>query len=82
MDFLIIQTFNGLSYGAIIFLIASGLTIIFGVMDIVNLAHAAYYLLGGYVSITVIRVTGNFYLGILCGTLVGILVGIVMERFS
>lgn len=81
MDFLIIQTFNGISYGAIIFLIASGLTIIFGVMDIVNLAHAAYYLLGGYTSITVIRITGNFYLGILCGTLVGIIVAIVMERF-
>lgn len=81
MDFLIIQTFNGISYGAIIFLIASGLTIIFGVMDIVNIAHAAFYLLGGYVSITVIRVTGNFYLGILCGTLVGIIIAIGMERF-
>ncbi len=81
MDFWIIQSFNGLSYGAIIFLIASGLTIIFGVMDIVNLAHAAFYLLGGYLSITAIRYTGNFYLGILCGALGGVLVAIAMERF-
>jgi len=81
MDFFIIQAFNGISYGAIIYLIASGLTIIFGIMDIVNLAHSAYYLLGGYVAITVIGKTGNFYVGILCGMAVGVIVAIAMERF-
>lgn len=81
MDFLITQSFNGLSYGAIIFLIASGLTIIFGVMDIVNLAHAAYYLLGGFLSLTISRATGNFYLGILCGIIIVIFVATAMERF-
>ena len=67
MRFLILQTFNGLSYGAIIFLLASGLSIIFGVMDIVNMAHASFYLLGGYVGLTIMWYTGNFYLALAAG---------------
>ncbi len=47
MDFWINQTFNGISYGALLFLFASGLSLIFGVMKIVNLAHGSYYSLGG-----------------------------------
>ncbi len=81
MEFWIIQTFNGISYGAIIFLLASGLTLIFGVMNIINIAHASFYLLGGYVGLTVMWKTGNFYLAILAGALAIALVGIVMERF-
>lgn len=81
MEFIIIQSFNGLSYGAIIFLLASGLSIIFGVMDIVNLAHASYYLLGAYMALTVSRLTGNFYLGLVCAIIVVILLAIAMERF-
>ena len=52
-DFWVIQTFNGLSYGALLFLLASGLSLIFGVMRIVNLAHGSYFMLGGYVGLTV-----------------------------
>ncbi len=81
MTFLLIQSFNGISYGAIIFLLASGLSIIFGVMDIVNIAHASYYLLGGYVGLTVMWRTGNFYLALASGIAVGMLVAIAMERF-
>lgn len=81
MRFIIMQTFNGISYGAIIFLLASGLSIIFGVMDIVNLAHASYYLMGGYVGLTVMWWSGNFYLAIVCGMIVGILLAVFMERF-
>ena len=50
LQFWVIQAFNGISYGALLFLLASGLTLIFGVMRIVNLAHGAYFLLGGFVS--------------------------------
>ena len=57
-NFWLIQTFNGVSYGALLFLLASGLTLIFGVMRIVNLSHGAYFLLGGYVAITVMRASG------------------------
>jgi len=52
--FWLIQIFNGVSYGALLFLLASGLTLIFGVMRIVNLAHGAYFMLGGYVALSVI----------------------------
>jgi branched-chain amino acid transport system permease protein len=81
MEFLIVQTFNSLSFGAIIFLLASGLSIIFGVMEIINMAHASYYLLGGFIALTIMGWTGNFYLAILCGIAIGALVAIAMERF-
>ena len=53
-QFWVIQTFNGVSYGALLFLVGSGLSLIFGVMRIVNLAHGSYFLLGGYVALSVI----------------------------
>ncbi len=81
MEFWIIQTFNGISYAAIIFLLASGLSIIFGVMDILNIAHASYYLLGGYIGLTVIGWTGNFYLALLASVILVVLLAIAMERF-
>ncbi len=76
MEFWIIQTFNGVSYGALLFLLAGGLSIIFGMMRIVNMTHGSYYLLGGYVGLTVIWRTGNFVLAILAGALVIALVGL------
>src|SRR3990172_3047267 len=76
MEFWIIQTFNGVSYGALLFLLAGGLSLIFGMMRIVNMTHGSYYLLGGYVGLTVIWGTGNFVLAILAGALVIALVGL------
>jgi len=76
MEFWIIQTFNGVSYGALLFLLAGGLSLIFGMMRIVNMTHGSYYLLGGYVGLTVIWGTGNFLLAILAGALVIALVGL------
>lgn len=81
MEFFLIQTFNAISYGAIIFLLASGLSIIFGVMDILNIAHASYYLLGGYIALTVIGWAGNFYLALLASVILVVLLAIAMERF-
>jgi branched-chain amino acid transport system permease protein len=79
-EFWIIQTFNGVSYGALLFLLASGLTLIFGVMRIVNLAHGAYFLLGGYVALSVIWATGSWLLALPVAALVIALVGLSMER--
>jgi branched-chain amino acid transport system permease protein len=79
-EFWIIQTFNGVSYGALLFLLASGLTLIFGVMRIVNLAHGAYFLLGGYVALSVIWATGSWLLALPVAALAIALVGLVMER--
>ena len=69
-----------MSYGALLFLLASGLTLIFGVMRIVNLAHGAYFLLGGYVAITVIRGTGSWLLALPAAALAIAAIGLVKER--
>jgi branched-chain amino acid transport system permease protein len=79
-EFWIVQTFNGLSYGALLFLLASGLSLIFGVMRIVNLAHGSYFLLGGYVALSVVWRTRSFPLALLAGATAIALVGIGMER--
>jgi branched-chain amino acid transport system permease protein len=80
MQFWVIQAFNGISYGALLFLLASGLSLIFGVMRIVNLAHGSYFLLGGYVALTVIWTTGSWLLAIPVGALAVAGLGLVMER--
>jgi branched-chain amino acid transport system permease protein len=79
-EFWIIQVFNGVSYGALLFLLAGGLSLIFGVMRIVNLAHGSYFLLGGYVALTVIWTTGSWVLAIPVAALTIAVVGLLMER--
>ena len=79
-QFWVIQAFNGISYGALLFLVASGLSLIFGVMRIVNLAHGAYFLLGGYVALSVIARTGSWALAIPTAALAIAAVGLLMER--
>ncbi|MGC2200452.1 MAG: branched-chain amino acid ABC transporter permease [Stellaceae bacterium] len=74
------QAFNGISYGALLFLVGSGLSLIFGVMRIVNLAHGSYFLLGSYVALSVIWTTGSWLLAIpVAAAAIGLL-GLVMER--
>ena len=80
MDFWITQAFNGISYGALLFLFASGLSLIFGVMKIVNLAHGSYYLMAGYLGLTLMRIKGPFFLAILGAAVIIALVGIFMVR--
>ena len=79
-QFWLIQAFNGISYGALLFLVGSGLSLIFGVMRIVNLAHGAYFLLGGYVALSVIWTSGSWALAIPVAALAVAVVGLVMER--
>jgi hypothetical protein len=79
-QFWLIQIFNGVSYGALLFLLASGLTLMFGVMRIVNLAHGSYFLLGGYVALSVIWGTGSWALSIPAAALAVALIGLAMER--
>jgi branched-chain amino acid transport system permease protein len=76
MEFWVTQAFNGISYGALLFLLAGGLSLIFGMMRIVNMTHGSYYLLGGYVGLTVIRQTGYFPLAILAGALAIAIIGV------
>jgi branched-chain amino acid transport system permease protein len=76
MEFWIGQVFNGISYGALLFLLAGGLSLIFGMMRIVNMTHGSYYLIGGYVALTTIRVTGSYALGILAAAAAVSIIGI------
>ena len=78
--FWLIQAFNGISYGALLFLVGSGLSLIFGVMRIVNLAHGSYFLLGGYVALSVIWTTGSWALAIPVAALAVAAIGLLMER--
>ncbi len=74
------QALNGLSYGVLLFLLSVGLTLIFGMLDIVNLAHGSFYMLGAYAGIATLAATGNFWLALLAAPLAVGLVGAVMER--
>src|SRR5262245_19961075 len=80
LNFWLIQAFNGISYGALLFLVGSGLSLIFGGMRIVNLSHGSYFLLGGYVALSVIWATGSWYLAIPVAALTIAIVGLLMER--
>jgi len=88
LNFWVIQTFNGISYGALLFLLGAGLSLIFGVMRIVNLSHGSYFLLGGYVALTVIWTTAKWWGWTTAGWLLAIpvaaltiaVVGLLMER--
>ena len=61
---LLIQVLNGLQFGIILFLIAAGLTLVFGVMDFINLAHGVQYMVGAYFAAAFTAYTGNFFLGL------------------
>ena len=75
------QGIHGLAYGMILFLVASGLTLIFGMMGVLNLAHASFFMLSAYISYTVLHVTGNFWLALLIAPVVTAVIGVLMERF-
>lgn len=79
-EVLLIHTLNGLSFGALLFLVASGFTLVFGLMRIVNLAHGSFYLLGGYVGVVVMAQTESFVLALASGALAAALAGLVSER--
>jgi branched-chain amino acid transport system permease protein len=75
------QAIHGLAYGMLLFLVASGLTMIFGMMGILNLAHASYFMLAGYFCYTIINLTGNFWLSLLIAPVFAGIAGVLTERF-
>lgn len=81
MSLLVIQILNGVSYGMLLFLLAAGLTLTFGLLRIVNLTHGSYYMLGGYVGYVAIKHTSSFLAGVLAGALVVSLVALAMQTF-
>src|SRR6202046_3575633 len=79
LDLIIIQTVNGIVTGMILALIASGLTLIFGIMDVVNFAHGELFMLGAYVGVIIISTTGSFWLALIGASLIVALLGAAMQ---
>ena len=75
------QAIHGLAYGMLLFLVASGLTLIFGMMGILNIAHASFAMLAAYFSFQVLQMTGNFWLALLIAPVVAGICGVLTERF-
>jgi branched-chain amino acid transport system permease protein len=81
LSIILIQAIHGLVYGMLLFLVASGLTLVFGMMDVLNIAHAGFYMLGAYIGSTIAAVTGNFILALIGAPLAMALLGGLVERF-
>src|SRR5581483_895857 len=76
---LLVQILNGLQLGVLLFLIAAGLTLVFGVMDFINLAHGVQYMLGAYLAVMFYGLTGNFLAALILALLAALLFGLLLE---
>jgi branched-chain amino acid transport system permease protein len=73
------QLLNGLQYGVMLFLMAAGLTLVFGIMNLVNLAHGSLYMIGAYFAVALIGWTGNYLLGVALALIATLAVGMLVE---
>ncbi|MGO8920596.1 MAG: branched-chain amino acid ABC transporter permease [Stellaceae bacterium] len=79
LTFFLIQLLNGVQLGLLLFLVASGLTLIFGIMGIINLAHGSFYMLGAYLAFSLAELCGNFWLALLLAVPLTVLIGVALE---
>ncbi|MGP3698172.1 branched-chain amino acid ABC transporter permease [Rhodobacter sp. NSM] len=79
-NLLILQGLNGLQFGILLFLVAAGLTLVFGVMDVINLAHGSQYMVGAYLAAAFTGLTGSFLLGLVCAVPLALGFGLLLER--
>lgn len=80
LNLILIQSLNGLQFGVLLFLIAAGLTLVFGVMGVINLAHGALYMMGAYFGVAIYQQTGSFALALLLGLPASFMLGILVEK--
>lgn len=81
LESLLYQTLNGLAFSMLLFLLAAGLSLIFGIMHITNMAHGSFYLLGAYFGYSLVRWTGNFWLSVVLAPLGVALAGFMIEKW-
>jgi branched-chain amino acid transport system permease protein len=81
LDIYVIQAIHGIVYGMLLFLVAAGLTLVFGMMGVLNLSHAGFYMLGAYLAFSVVSYTGSFWLSLLFAPIGAGLGGALVERF-
>jgi branched-chain amino acid transport system permease protein len=74
-----IQLLNGIQYGLLLFLVASGLTLIFGIMGIINLAHGSFYMIGAYMAFSLSSLTGSLLIAIVLGVVLSVALGVFLE---
>jgi branched-chain amino acid transport system permease protein len=75
----LIQLLNSVQYGLLLFMLAAGLTLIFGIMGVVNLAHGSFYMLGAYLAWSLANMTGSFALALIVGTALSVIFGLLLE---
>ncbi|KAA0259362.1 branched-chain amino acid ABC transporter permease [Deferribacter autotrophicus] len=81
METFVLNLFNGLSWGMLLFLISIGLTIIFGVLGVLNFAHGSFFMLGAYLCMQFMNLVKSFWIGIIIGPILVAILGLVVERF-
>src|SRR5580692_11475609 len=79
MEVFVAQLLNGLVYGVLLFLIAAGLSLIFGLMNVVSLAHGSFFMLGAYFGLSIFRITGSFWWALILAPIPVIVLGVLME---
>ena len=79
LSLFMVQTLNGLQFGILLFFIAAGLTLVFGVMDFINLAHGVQYMIGAYLAAMFTALTGNFFFGLMLALPSALLFGLLLE---
>src|SRR5438067_2728749 len=79
MIYVVEQVLNGVQFGVMLFLMAAGLTLIFGIMNLINLAHGSLYMVGAYVAAAIFSASGSFLLGLAAALAAAVLVGIAIE---
>jgi branched-chain amino acid transport system permease protein len=75
----LIQVLNGVQYGLLLFLVASGLTLVFGILGIINLAHGSFYMVGAYLAFSLTQRIGSFWLALVAGVALAVLLGLALE---
>ena len=75
----LIQLLNGVQYGLLLFLVSSGLTLVFGIMGIINIAHGSFYMIGAYMAFSLSSLTGSLFLAIVIGIVLSVILGVVLE---
>ena len=80
MEYIVVSVLNGVVHGLLLFMVSAGLTLIFGMMGVLNFAHAWFYMLGAYVGFTLTRL-GGFWIGLALAPIVAGLAGVLVERY-
>ena len=80
MELILAQLLNGLVYGVLLFLMAAGLSLIFGLMNVVSLAHGSFFMLGAFFGLSIFQITHSFWLAMVLAPVAVAVIGIVVER--